>query len=53
MQEEKKLEELQGYRVRLPKDVVNKFPKAKIIARKSIQMIVREALEAHFKRLNL
>jgi predicted DNA-binding protein len=53
MQEEKKLEDLQEYRVRLPKDIVEKLPKAKIVARKSIQLMVREAIEAHFKRLNL
>lgn len=45
--------ELQEYNVRLPKDVVDKLPKAKIIARKSIQLIVREAIEEHFRKLNL
>lgn len=53
MQQEEKTEVLQYYRVRLPKDVVEKLPKARVLARKSIQLIVREAIETHFKRLNL
>jgi hypothetical protein len=46
-------EELEVYPIRLPKDLIDKFPKAKILMRKSIQLIVREAIEVHFKRLNL
>ncbi len=42
------------YPVRLPKDLIDKLPKAKIREKgKPIQQIFREALEGHFKGLNL
>jgi predicted DNA-binding protein len=53
MEGQEGIEDLQEYRVRLPKEIIEKLPKAKIVARKSIQLMVREAIEAHFKRLNL
>ena len=45
--------ELEVYSVRLPKELVGKLPKAKIIARKPIQVMIREAIEKHIKGLNL
>jgi predicted DNA-binding protein len=45
-------EDLQDYSVRLPKEICDKLPIAKITSGKKIQDLIRDALEHYFKRLN-
>jgi predicted DNA-binding protein len=44
---------LRLYSVRLPRELREKLPIAKLITEKTIQRIVREALEEYIKDLNL
>lgn len=44
---------LKDMHVRVPMSLQQQLPKAKIKARKSIQQIVREALENHLQGMNL
>lgn len=46
-------EELKDFHVRLPKDVCDQLPIARMRTGKKIQDFVRDALEGNLKRLNL
>lgn len=45
--------QLKNYHVRLPAELVNTFPKARLVARKSIQRIICEALQKEMRRIGL
>lgn len=46
-------EELKPYNVRLPRELCDRLPAAKIRTGKKIQDLVREALEHYVRKLNL